>query len=199
MFLILRKYKILSIYLGGKSYMKNKKIVLIFIVLLCFVLIGGFFAIKYFKDKQESDQIQEYTPQEEITEEQYRQTIVSLYFENTETKELMPEARMMDIKELIDNPYEKLINMLMEKPKNEKLNKLIPENTKILNINKEGDTLIIDFSSEFLNYDKSSDSGKSNLIYSIVNTMTELTEINHVRFLIDGTENSEFSDVYVRR
>ena len=179
--------------------MKNKKIVLIFIVLLCFILIGGFFAIKYFKDKQESDQIQEYTPQEEITEEQYRQTIVSLYFENTETKELMPEARMMDIKELIDNPYEKLINMLMEKPKNEKLNKLIPENTKILNINKEGDTLIIDFSSEFLNYDKSSDSGKSNLIYSIVNTMTELTEINHVRFLIDGTENSEFSDVYVRR
>ena len=93
--------------------MKNKKIVLIFIVLLCFVLIGGFFAIKYFKDKQESDKIQEYTPQEEITEEQYRQTIVSLYFENTETKELMPEARMMDIKELIDNPYEKLINLLM--------------------------------------------------------------------------------------
>ena len=179
--------------------MKNKKIFWIFVILFCIVIVVGFFTIKYVKEKQEKEEIQEYVPEEEITEEQYRQTIVSLFFENIETKELTPEARMIDIKELINNPYEKLMNMLMEGPKNEKLNKLIPENTKVLSINKEGDTLTIDFSSEFLNYDKSSDSGKSNLIYSIVNTMTELTEINHVKFLINGEENSEFSDIYVRR
>ena len=179
--------------------MKNKKIFWIFVILFCIVIVAGFFTIKYVKEKQEKEEIQEYVPEEEITEEQYRQTIVSLFFENIETKELTPEARMIDIKELINNPYEKLMNMLMEGPKNEKLNKLIPENTKVLSINKEGDTLTIDFSSEFLNYDKSSDSGKSNLIYSIVNTMTELTEINHVKFLINGEENSEFSDIYVRR
>lgn len=179
--------------------MKNKKIFWIFVILFCIVIVAGFFTIKYVKEKQEKEEIQEYVPEEEITEEQYRQTIVSLFFENIETKELTPEARMIDIKELINNPYEKLMNMLMEGPKNEKLNKLIPENTKVLSINKEGDTLTIDFSSEFLNYDKSSDSAKSNLIYSIVNTMTELTEINHVKFLINGEENSEFSDIYVRR
>lgn len=179
--------------------MKNKKIFWIFVILFCIVIVAGFFTIKYVKEKQEKEEIKEYVPEEEITEEQYRQTIVSLFFENIETKELTPEARMIDIKELINNPYEKLMNMLMEGPKNEKLNKLIPENTKVLSINKEGDTLTIDFSSEFLNYDKSSDSGKSNLIYSIVNTMTELTEINHVKFLINGEENSEFSDIYVRR
>lgn len=179
--------------------MKNKKIFWIFVILFCIVIVVGFFTIKYVKEKQEKEEIQEYVPEEEITEEQYRQTIVSLFFENIETKELTPEARMIDIKELINNPYEKLMNMLMEGPKNEKLNKLIPENTKVLSINKEGDTLTIDFSSEFLNYDKSSDSAKSNLIYSIVNTMTELTEINHVKFLINGEENSEFSDIYVRR
>lgn len=179
--------------------MKNKKIFWVFVVLLCIIIIAGFFTIKYVREKQKNKKIQEYVPEEEITEEQYRQTIVSLFFENIETKELTPEARMIDIKELINNPYEKLMNMLMEGPKNEKLNKLIPENTKVLSINKEGDTLTIDFSSEFLNYDKSSDSGKSNLIYSIVNTMTELTEINHVKFLINGEENSEFSDIYVRR
>ena len=179
--------------------MKNKKIFWIFVILFCIVIVAGFFTIKYVKEKQEKEEIQEYVPEEEITEEQYRQTIVSLFFENKETKELTPEARMIDIKELINNPYEKLMNMLMEGPKNEKLNKLIPENTKVLSINKEGDTLTIDFSSEFLNYDKSSDSAKSNLIYSIVNTMTELTEINHVKFLINGEENSEFSDIYVRR
>lgn len=179
--------------------MKNKKIFWIFVILFCIVIVAGFFTIKYVKEKQEKEEIQEYVPEEEITEEQYRQTIVSLFFENIETKELTPEARMIDIKELINNPYEKLMNMLMEGPKNEKLNKLILENTKVLSINKEGDTLTIDFSSEFLNYDKSSDSAKSNLIYSIVNTMTELTEINHVKFLINGEENSEFSDIYVRR
>ena len=179
--------------------MKNRKIFWIFIILFCNIIIFYIYTIKNIKKKQKNEEIQEYVPEEEITEEQYRQTIVSLFFENKETKELVPEARMIDIKELIDNPYEKLINMLMEGPKNEKLNKLIPENTKVLSINKDGDTLTIDFSNEFLNYDKSSESSKSNLIYSIVNTMTELTEINHVKFLINGEENSDFSDVYVRR
>lgn len=179
--------------------MKNKKIIFVFIMLLCLILIGGYFGIKYVKDKKASNEIEEYIPEVEITEEQYRQTIVSLYFTSKEKEELLPEARMMDIKELINNPYEKLVNMLIEGPKNEKLKKSIPDNTKLLNVKKEEDTLILDFSNEFLNYDKNSDMSKTNLIYSIVNTMTELTEINHVKFLIDGNTNEDFSDIYVRK
>ena len=49
-----------------------------------------------------------------------RQTIVSLYFPSKETKELVPEARLVDIKEIINDPCDKLVNLLIEGPKSEK-------------------------------------------------------------------------------
>ena len=60
----------------------------------------------------------------------------------------------------------------------------------------EDDCVILDFSAEFLNYDKSNESTKNNMIYSIVNTLTQLTEVNKVKILIDGNETEEFQDVY---
>lgn len=179
--------------------MKNKKIVMIFTVLLILILVGGFYGIKIAKSKQEETINEEYTPEEEITEEQSRQTIVSLYFVEKETKELMPEARLIDIKELINNPYEKIMILLMEGPKNEKGEKFIPDGTKVLKTYMEDDCLILDLSSEFLNYDKTNEKTKDNIVKCIVNTMTELTEVNSLKILIDGNQNDEFNEVYTRR
>lgn len=176
--------------------MKNKKILIIFVCLFLLVLIGGYFAINYVKSKNEEAIVEEYVPEEEITEEQLRQTIVSLYFLDTQTNELVPEARLIDIKEMMTVPYEKLVNLLIEGPKNEKNKKIIPDNTKLLRNYLEGDCLVLDFSQEFLNYDK--EKGKENLVNSIVNTLTELSEINKVKILIDGKENQEFNEVYTR-
>ena len=175
--------------------MKNKKIVIIFLVLLIIVLVGGYFGIKYAKNRQEQTSVEEYVPEEEITEEQLRQTIVSIYFPNKETNEINPEARLIDINEIINSPYEKLINLLIEGPKNEKNKKIIPENTKIQKYYMEGDCLYLDFSSEFLNYNKEE---KDIMIKCIVNTLTELTEVNKVKILINGQENAEFAEAYER-
>ena len=174
----------------------NKKIIIIFTVLLLIILIGGFFIINYFKSQEEETVIEEYTPEEEITEEQNRQTIVSLYFLEKETNELAPEARLVDIKEIINTPYEKLVNMLIEGPKNEKYTKLIPDNTKLNQTYLEKDMIYLDFSSEFLNYDKEATNMKENMIDSLVKTLTQLTEVNSVKILIDGEENAEFNEVY---
>lgn len=179
--------------------MKNKKILIIFIGLFLLVLIGGYFAIKYVKSQKQETIVEEYVPEEEITDEQLRQTIVSLYFLDSQTNELVPEARLLDIKDMIANPYEKLVNLLIEGPKNEKNRKVIPENTQLLRNYLEGDCIVLDFSAEFLNYDKEVQNGKENLINSIVNTLTELTEINQVKILINGQENEEFNEVYTRR
>lgn len=181
--------------------MKNKKIFISFAIVLIIVLVGGFFTIKYLKQKkaEKNPVIEEYTPQEEISEEQLRQTIVSLYFQSKETKELEPEARLVDIKEIMNNPCDKLINLLIEGPKNEKQERLIPENTKLLKSSMEKDCVTLDFSSEFLNYDKSNEKTKENMINSIVETLTQLTEVNQVKILIDGNQNSEFSETYTRQ
>ena len=178
--------------------MKNKKIIIIFSILLIILVVGGYFLINYLRKNKTKEQqiVEEYTPQEEISEEQSRQTIVSLYFPNKETKELEPEARLVDIKEILENPYEKIVNLLIEGPKDEGKERIIPENTKLLSTQLEGDCLTLTFSSDFLNYDKTDEKAKENLINSIVNTLTQLNEVNSIKILIDGAQNEEFNEVY---
>lgn len=183
-----------------RNVMKNKKIIYIFTIALIVILIAGYFGIRYAKEKEKEKNNfeEEFIPEEEITEEQARQTIVSLYFQNKDTEELMPEARLVDIKDIMSNPYEKLVYLLIEGPKSDKAVKVIPENTKVLKTYMEGDCVILDLSSEFLNYSKDNQKQKKNMVNSIVNTLTELTEVNSVKFMIDGQVNEEFKDVYVR-
>lgn len=176
--------------------MKNKKIITMFIVVFIIILIIGIFALKYVKNKKTQDNVgEEYTPQEEITDEQFRQTIVSLYFVNKENGSISPEARLVDIRDIIKNPYDKLLSLLLEGPKSDKLQSVIPEGTIVNKTYTENDCLTIDMSKEFLNYDKDK---KDKLVNSIVNTMTELTEINSVKFVIDGNECEDFPESYAR-
>lgn len=177
--------------------MKNKKIILLFLILLIAILVIGFFSIKYVKEKKTNEEQSEIVPEQEISEEQLRETIVSLYFPDKETNSLKPEARLVSVKELMESPYNILIELLIEGPKNDKLKGIIPENTKLLNSSLEGECLTLDFSNELLNCDKEKD--KDNLINSIVNTVTELTEVNKVKILIEGQTNDEFGDEYVRK
>ena len=179
--------------------MKNKKIGMLLLIVLIIILLGGFLLIKYLKNKDQETIVEEYTPEAEITEEQERQTIVSLYFPLKETNELNPEARLIDIKEIINNPYEKLVNLLIEGPKNEKNKSVIPENTKLNKNYLEDDCVVLDFSSDILNYSKENETEKENIIKSIVNTLTELTEVNKVKILIEGKENKEFGEIYSRK
>ena len=64
--------------------MGSKKTITIFGILLILILVGGFFGIKYAKNKTQNE-MKEYTPEQEITDEQSRQTIVSLFFVDRET------------------------------------------------------------------------------------------------------------------
>ena len=172
--------------------MNNKKIVMyVSILILILIVLGAGFLI-YKNNKKNKNQNQEYIPQEEITDEQSRQTIVSLFFVDRETGQLSPEARLVDIKDLVNLPYEKLANLLIEGPKNEKLKKIIPDNTKVLKSYTEKDCLVLDFSSDILSYDKEDKNTKQNLIHSIVYTMTQFTEINSVKILVEGEEKEEF-------
>lgn len=180
--------------------MKNKKILKLFIFSVLVIIFLGFWAIKLAKRKtNEENNKNEYIPQEEISDNQSSETIVSLYFADKETGLLKPEARLINVKELIKSPYKVLVELLIAGPKNEKLQKTIPDGTKILNVELEKDCLTIDFSAEILNYNKDDKMQKNNLIYSIVNTLTELNEVNQVKFLVNGQKSNEFDDCYVRK
>lgn len=72
------------------------------------------------------------------------------------------------------------------------LRKTIPEGTKINKISVKENTCYLDLSSEFL--EKRSDISDDVAIYSVVNTMVELSNINKVQFSIDGEQVLLFDD-----
>lgn len=155
----------------------NKKLFmyLIIILLIIIFLFVGWFAIKNYKNNKK---INEYIPEEEISTKQLRMTNISLFFLNEENGEIGEEIRQIDSKELLNNPEEKLINYLIEGPKNEKLKKIIPENIKLINIEKNNGILLIEFSeniSNLKNYEK--------IKKAIIQTVSQLNEINNIKII----------------
>ena len=165
-----------SIYKGGKAMQKW-----IILVVVCIIVILGGFVI--FNSNIET----EYTPEEEIREEELRNTLVSLYFEEKNTKELVKETRLIDSKRLLKNPYEELINMLIEGPQNNNYERIIPENTILLDATLVGNCVVINFSKEFVNEHLDIDK-KNNLVNSILKTLSELTEVNTIKIMVEGNE-----------
>ena len=174
----------------------NKKIILLIIIALILIGLGVWYFFFYNLGEQTS--VNEIIPEEEISEEQMRQTIVSLYFYNESTQSLVPEGRLIDVKELVEEPYKKLMELLIEGPQNSSLTKTIPDGTKINKIELKGDILYIGLSKEFIENHSGGETKESSTIYSIVNTMTNLTEVNSVKLLIDGEENKAFKDNLIK-
>lgn len=178
--------------------MKKKKTGIILFILILIIALGGYLVIINLNNKTEeiSDgEIQDYTPQEEISESQYRETIVNLYFLNTDTGELMAEAKAIDAKILVTNPYKALVELLMQKTENERLQTVIPEGVTVYDASIEAGCVTINVSSEILNYNED-EVLKNNIINSIAKTLCELTEVNSIRFLVDGEQNEKFPNEY---
>ena len=154
--------------------MKRKRIIAI-ITLILIIILSIFIFKNVSIEENKQDEYQDYTPQEEISEEQLRQTKVTLYFENIETGELDTEIKIIDANLLINNPEKELINLLIKGPQSSSLRKIIPEGTIVHDVKIDKSCAIINVSTEFLNYEN--DEKKLKIINSIVNTLTNLKEI----------------------
>lgn len=137
----------------------------------------------------------EYVPETEIAEVDMRKTMVTLYFQNAENKELQKESRLIDSKDLLLDPYAELINMLINGPESDFLAKTMPDNTKLLSVELIGECLNVNLSKEFVDNASNDEKDRKNYVYSIVNTVTELNEVNSVKFLIEGEEAKGFEDI----
>lgn len=171
--------------------MKKKTIIILSIMLIAIIGI----TILYFRGNIEYEYVNnEIEPEEEISDDQLRQTMISVYYVDKNSNEIMPEVKIIDAKNLLNNPYEVLINYLLEGPKSENLKKAIPDGVKLNSVNLKSGVLYVDFSKEFIENHPGGEIEESNTIYTIVNTVTELTEVEAVKILIDGKENKCFID-----
>lgn len=168
----------------------KKKFLIILIILL--IIIG--IALFIFFNGEETKTITEYEPGQEITDDQMRKTIISLYYKNKKTGLLVPEGRLVDVKILLENPYKTIFEMLMGNSKNDELKSVIPEKTKINKIELKNGILFLDLSKEFIENHPNGENEEKATIKAITNSLCELTEVNGVKILIDGKENTEFKD-----
>ena len=120
--------------------MKNKKIFFLLILVLIIILISLYFIIKNFNKKistEENNSYSEYTPEEEISSKQLRETTISLYFVDSNNN-IKSEGKLIDSATLVQNPYKQLIELLLSGPQNDELINVFPENTKILIVKLDG-------------------------------------------------------------
>lgn len=172
----------------------NKKIK---IIIICGVIIVVGVITFIIVNKKVSDNekvVNEYQPEEEISEEQERETILSLYYRNKTSKEIEPEAKLIDVKKLMNDTYTTIMQLLIDNPNNDNLESTIPSGTSINGISRENDVLTIDFSKEFIDNHEGGKDSEMQTINSIVNTFTELTEIDAIKIKINGEEGKEFLD-----
>ena len=154
-----------------------------------------FFIVKSFNSKnQTTGKIKEYTPAEEISEAQLRETKVLLYFLDKTSNNLKSEGKLIDSALLLQNPYKELINLLIEGPSNDTLLKVFPDNTQVLDAYIKNGCVSIDFSEEILNVEN--EEQQYNIINSILNTLTQLNEVNSIKILVNNESSDYFKEEY---
>lgn len=172
--------------------MKNKKILIIFIFIL--LILGITFFIITHIEKNNSENLTDITPEEEISDEQMKQTMVTLFFIDSEKDNLKAEGRLIATNNLLSDPYKELVNLLLTGPKTSGLESAIPKDVKIISTNLEKQCVTLDFSSEILNFED--DNQKCNIINSLLNTLAQLNEVNSIKITINGEQNENFTDEY---
>lgn len=156
------------------------------LVILIFILIIIYAVFKNTNNVEIETDITEYVPQEEISNSQNRTTLLTLYFVNPATGSIVPEVRQIDVKDIINEPYEKIMGLLLEGSQNPDVGKTIPDGTKLNGISLEKEELVIDLSKEFIDGNDVNSEKQSKIMEAISSTFRELKEVSTVSFLIDG-------------
>jgi germination protein M len=109
-----------------------------------------------------------------------------LYFASNHGDKLVKEERTIeadggDIREII-------LAELIKGPHSPALNRTVPAGVKVLGVSVNSGIASIDFSEEIRSGHWGGSTGEILTVYSIVNTLAELPEIEMVRFLIEGEE-----------
>jgi len=122
--------------------------------------------------------------------------IVKLYFANEDATDLVVEEREIEFNPNQSNPNSSKAKYIMEQlivgPKDSKFSATVPSQTKIKDIKIREGICYVDLSKEFVEQHQGGTMGEWLTIESIVNSLTEISEIKKVQFLIEGEKQQEY-------
>lgn len=130
--------------------------------------------------------------------EEYRSEMreVKLYFANSEGNALVPEKRTIKITD--QQPIEQyIINELIKGPNDKKSKSLLSGKTVLVSVDVEENICYLNFKSDFLKINQGTEKYEKLVIYSIVNSLTELQTISRVQFYMDGKRVENFGSVKI--
>jgi len=116
------------------------------------------------------------------TEEMFE---INLYFSDSQAMYLVPEKRK--ISQTPSLAIQAVVE-LIKGPENSDLYPTIPEGTQVNELYIAGDIAYIDLSEEIFKNHPGGSSGELMTVYSIVNTLTEISKIKGVQILVEGNE-----------
>jgi len=177
----------------------KKRIVIIVLLISILILSGCMKANDKVLKQLEEDELR---PVSSIvlTEEEARRLNeklpVTLYFSNQDGTRLVNEIRyisMEDAKQGTEKLASVLVKELIKGPSSSELKPTIPEGASLRSpVKIEGRTAIVDMTKEFVDNHPGGKEAEEMTIFSIVNTLTELKDIETVKFQINGKEQKEF-------
>lgn len=130
-----------------------------------------------------------------INPEKINRQKVVLYFLNEKGVKLVPEERSIEVKQSQTLEYQ-IVEQLIAGPAESGNSAVIPQGTKVKDIKTEEGICYVNLTSDFVNKLSGSTEREKLIIYSIVNSLTELNTVNKVQFLIEGEKISEFKGHY---
>jgi len=125
---------------------------------------------------------------------------VNLYFGSSDSTKLMLEVRYIDTsvgKKGTASLATAIVTELINGPKEKELKATIPQGTKLAgSIAVASGTATVNLTKEFVDKHPGGDAASKLTIYSIVNSLTELSDIQRVKFLVNGKSVSDFKGAY---
>ncbi|HEX3012106.1 MAG TPA: GerMN domain-containing protein [Syntrophomonadaceae bacterium] len=110
---------------------------------------------------------------------------IKVYYGNSGNEKMVTEQRQIKYSKGEDK-YKLSLEELLQGPANKNHRANIPAGTKVYGTIKQGDKLIVDFSSSFNRF--SGSIAEIIGVGSVVNTMTQFKEIRQVKILVNGQE-----------
>lgn len=119
------------------------------------------------------------------------ETTVKLYFSDNEAMYLGSELRRVETQQ--KESTEKIIMQeLLKGPQSKELVRTIPAEAKLLSVETKDGVCFVNLSNEFITKHGGGSAGEQMTIFSIVNSLTELSHIEKVQFLIEGKKKDVF-------
>ncbi|MCH5212876.1 MAG: GerMN domain-containing protein [Oscillospiraceae bacterium] len=122
---------------------------------------------------------------------------VVLYFADKSGKQLVREERNIKITDL--RPVEEyIINELIKGTNTGSLQSLLSKKTTLISVDIENNICYLNFKSDFIKNNSGSAEHERLVIYSIVNSLTEMSNIARVQFYMDGKRVDKFGSVDIK-